>query len=312
MSVWKEGSWGFPIIHSLPLVTTSNLSNHEQQAERSENRDDETTTNDNDSTFQMTKISELNSKYSFGNFLLKRSLNNEFQYPRVMFYPPSSETLWYSDRCTYFEIILHEPHRDQRDIAAQRHPSLNNSSSMTIGIGFSKCQKFFGVLGWTPDTIGFHFDNGRVYDDKQITSSIKDQVYICDVHYGQVYGCLLDHEIGEFHVTRNGVLLKNAIGNRFIRKSFCERGNAFLPTVSCFDTDVELEINLGCDLVKRPFRYFPLVRYEQGEKLFSTLQRVNNDNGNHEHTSRMKHSDMYSSSDLFFTDTSIKTLREEL
>ncbi|KAG2383017.1 hypothetical protein C9374_004984 [Naegleria lovaniensis] len=300
MSVWEEGSWEFPMICSLPLLkSTTNTPLDHQEAALSDHEinNSNTSCSANDSN-----ISKLNSKYSFGNFILKRSVSNgNLDYPRVMFYPPSS--LWYKNRFTYFEIMLHEP---CRDIAAQQEPSSSNAL-LQIAIGFSKRKNFFGVLGWTEDTIGFHFDNGRVYDHVQITSSIKDQVYICDVAFGQVYGCLLDHEIGEFHITRNGVLLRNSKGNRFVRKSFCERENAFLPTISCFDVDVELEVNLGCDLVRRPFRYCPLVRYDQAEKLFSMLNIGNEKNRMTETwPNESFRPSVYTY--LFFTDIQVKTI----
>ncbi|KAL9646074.1 hypothetical protein ABK040_007953 [Willaertia magna] len=146
----------------------------------------------------------------------------------------------------------------------------NKVDAPEMAIGFAPIN-FKGMVGWNNETIGFHLDNGRVYDERDMTNNIADKVFLTNVQKGDVIGCMIDHYHGEFNVTKNGRIVKNLKGNNFIHEHF--KKSNYLPTISCSNIEVEFEVNLGLDPVGHPFMFHSIIYFKEQERLYHSLNR---------------------------------------
>lgn len=189
--------------------------------------------------------------------------------PCVQFKHPSTiscpKTIHTNTQFTYFEVKMSESMFSSKTEAAPE-----------IGLGFAP-SGFKGMVGWSKDTIAFHMDNGRVYDERDSTNRIADRVFMTHVKKGDVIGCLMNHRNGEFLVVRNGQELHNLnFGTVFIHDRFKRSGHKdpikYLPTISCSDINIDMEVNLGLDLVNKPFVYPRVVCCREREKMFEMVK----------------------------------------
>ncbi|EFC44435.1 predicted protein [Naegleria gruberi] len=168
--------------------------------------------------------------------------------------PSESTTLYDTTRFTYYEVKLW-PQQQLKNLF--------------FGFGFTANTEHVkeDIVGWDEDTIGFRYDTGNVYQETRFTAYIANKVHLADVKGDEVFGFLLDHENGEFKVTRNGKLLENALGNRFTNEKY--KSKIFKPMISSkCEQSFEMEINLGLDLVRKPFLYTDMMCLKQRMKLF--------------------------------------------
>ncbi|KAG2378710.1 hypothetical protein C9374_007858 [Naegleria lovaniensis] len=185
----------------------------------------------------------------------------QFNHPSKISHLKSIHT---NSQFTYFEVKI-----------AESMYSGNNASAPEVGIGFAPAG-FKGMVGWAKDTIAFHMDNGRVYDERDSTNRIADRVFLSNVSKGDVIGCLLNHRNGEFLVVRNGQELHNLKhGTVFVNDKFKRHHQdpvKYLPTISCSDINLEVEVNLGLDLVQFPFVYPRVIHCKEREKMFGMVK----------------------------------------
>ncbi|EFC37519.1 hypothetical protein NAEGRDRAFT_81898 [Naegleria gruberi] len=163
-----------------------------------------------------------------------------------------AKILYDTTRFTYFEVKL-----------------CQTLTKLFIGFGFTSSESHDDedIVGWDTDTIGFHYDNGRVYQETSFTAPIADKLHLVDVKGDEVFGFFLDHEIGEFKVTCNGRLLHNSLGTRFTMEKYKKKIFKPMISVDC-GMRVEMEINLGLQLGSRPFLFTEMVLVKQRQKLF--------------------------------------------
>nr|CAG4710063.1 unnamed protein product [Naegleria fowleri] len=185
----------------------------------------------------------------------------QFNHPSKISHLKSIHT---NSQYTYFEVKISE-----------KMFSGNSTMAPEIGIGFAPAG-FKGMVGWSKDTIAFHMDNGRVYDERDSTNRIADRVFLSNVSKGDVIGCLLNHRSGEFLVVRNGQELHNLkYGTVFVHDKFKRNHQdpvKYLPTISCSDINLEAEVNLGLDLVQFPFVYPRVIHCKEREKMFAMVK----------------------------------------
>lgn len=189
----------------------------------------------------------------------------------------------HNQQYTYFEVTLPDS-------------AFVNNHTPEVGLGFAQ-DMFKGMVGWSKQTIGFHMDNGRVYDERDVTNKIADRVFLSDVRKGDVIGCLLNHKNGEFVVVRNGQELHNIKHNTVFKHDHFREVHRFLPTISFSNIDIDVEVNLGLDLKAHPFKYHRVMLIKEREKMFEMLLDLNHVPHHFEHKKQATRT--------FFSDLSI-------
>ncbi|KAL0483045.1 Ran-binding protein [Acrasis kona] len=143
-----------------------------------------------------------------------------------------------------------------------------------FGVGLAKLGYNGGMVGWSESSIGFHADDGYVFDDSSVYSQTTYHLKSYDV--GDVVGLMYNLKTGLIEFRVNGVLIEaksreGALLNNFnMYRSACLD---LLPSItshpqSCF------EVNFGQDNVNQPLSwsgYFDLVSTQRSNML--NLQR---------------------------------------
>jgi hypothetical protein len=147
-----------------------------------------------------------------------------------------------------------------------------------IGIGVAAPKYQYGMTGWSKHSIGYHADDGHVYDShNNVDISLNYYRYKCELFgVNDTVGLIYDRQNGGVTFTRNGQIVHPEItpdttwGSRFghlvgkmeypLSDEYMERLNGFtkdahfVPTVTTIP-GITFSVNFGHDQINKPFAW---------------------------------------------------------
>ncbi len=131
------------------------------------------------------------------------SLRADFTFPPRPFYPGDIETI-------YFEVTIKQPKEEP-----EGKPEGNESELPLPIISLGFCGEFCDLTqahpGWNVWSVGYHGDNGAIYDP----SSFGKKETGLQFGLGNTVGCGIDYVSEEYFFTRDGQIVGKSTSKAF-------------------------------------------------------------------------------------------------
>nr|CAG4713608.1 unnamed protein product [Naegleria fowleri] len=138
-----------------------------------------------------------------------------------------------------------------------------------IGCGMAPFEYSEGMVGWYRNSIGYHCDCGRVYDNMPENT---DRNFAGKGHVGDTLGVAWSLKTGEITFVKNGVVVETRKRQQVWKKDFWDDYfGTFCPTISFDYNKRKFYVNVGLNRALYPFKYYLFNTYEEQEVLFSYL-----------------------------------------